>query len=102
MCRWRGGPARRPLAPAGMGAPGAGPGKVDVTGLHPDHTFETFVTGANNRFASAAAMAVAEAPARSYNPLFIYGGVGLGKTHLLHAIGHLTKKLYPQLSLRYV
>jgi chromosomal replication initiator protein len=77
-------------------------GPLDPPVLNPDHTFDSFVTGANNRFAAAAAMAVAETPARSYNPLFIYGGVGLGKTHLLHAIGHLTHKLYPHLSLRYV
>ena len=70
--------------------------------LNPKYSFDDFVIGASNRFAHAAATAVAESPAKSYNPLFIYGGAGLGKTHLLHAIGHYVRNLYPRLAVRYV
>jgi chromosomal replication initiator protein len=70
--------------------------------LNPRYTFEAFVTGASNRFAHAAALAVAETPARSYNPLFIYGVAGLGKTHLLHGIAHYVHQNYPAYKVRYV
>ncbi len=71
-------------------------------GLNPAYTFENFVIGESNRFAHAAALAVAEQPAKSYNPLFIYGDTGLGKTHLLHAIGHYVRQHLPDLIVRYV
>jgi chromosomal replication initiator protein len=70
--------------------------------LNPRYTFEQFVIGASNRFAHAAALSVAESPARSYNPLFIYGPAGLGKTHLLHAIGHHVRQLFTTKRVRYV
>ena len=70
--------------------------------LNPKYTFETFVIGSSNRFAHAAAVAVAEAPAKAYNPLFVYGGSGLGKTHLLHAIGHYAQSIGTARTVRYV
>jgi chromosomal replication initiator protein len=70
--------------------------------LNPRYTFDQFVIGASNRFAHAAALSVAESPARSYNPLFIYGPAGLGKTHLLHAIGHHVRALFTSKRVRYV
>lgn len=70
--------------------------------LNPKYTFENFVIGQSNRFAHAAAVAVAEAPAKAYNPLFIYGDSGLGKTHLLHAIGWYAQEMYPGVKVRYV
>ncbi|WP_460629814.1 chromosomal replication initiator protein DnaA [Intrasporangium mesophilum] len=72
------------------------------TRLNPKYTFDTFVIGASNRFAHAAAVAVAEAPAKAYNPLFVYGESGLGKTHLLHAIGHYARTMFPNVRVRYV
>jgi chromosomal replication initiator protein len=96
--------APRPVPRVGENIGGAGPlGKEAESGrLNPKYLFETFVIGSSNRFAHAAAVAVAEAPAKAYNPLFIYGESGLGKTHLLHAIGHYTRSLYPGTKVRYV
>jgi chromosomal replication initiator protein len=70
--------------------------------LNPRYTFDTFIVGASNQFAHAAAVAVAEQPSKSYNPLFLYGGVGLGKTHLMQAIGHSLKRRNPALRLTYI
>ena len=72
------------------------------TRLNPKYTFETFVIGSSNRFPHAAAVAVAEAPGKAYNPLLVYGESGLGKTHLLHAIGHYVRSLYTGAKVRYV
>jgi chromosomal replication initiator protein len=111
-----------PAVPRQAGDPEAGPintghlntgpitGPMPVIGsprptqarLNPKYTFETFVIGSSNRFAHAAAVAVAEAPAKAYNPLFVYGDSGLGKTHLLHAIGHYAQSLYQGVKVRYV
>jgi chromosomal replication initiator protein len=90
--------------PARPGGPGTMPQapRLGGTRLNSKYTFETFVIGSSNRFAHAAAVAVAEAPAKAYNPLFIYGDSGLGKTHLLHAIGHYAQTLYSGLKVRYV
>jgi chromosomal replication initiator protein len=108
------GPARVPATPsngvpvgrlAGSGGPSGPAGQLPRPGqarLNPKYTFETFVIGSSNRFAHAAAVAVAEAPAKAYNPLFIYGDSGLGKTHLLHAIGHYAQVLDSGLKVRYV
>jgi chromosomal replication initiator protein len=97
-------------AESGPAAAGAPPAPVsreparrpEPARLNAKYRFETFVTGSSNRFAHAAAVAAAEAPAKAYNPLFIYGDSGLGKTHLLHAIGHYTQYLFAGSQIRYV
>lgn len=72
------------------------------TNLFSKYTFSTFVIGSSNYFAHAAALAVSKSPAKAYNPLFLYGGVGLGKTHLMHAIGHFVRSSSPRASVMYV
>ena len=90
-------------APADTPPPlAARPGGGSTEGLNPRYTFDTFVVGSSNQFAQAACQAVAELPSKAYNPLFIYGGVGLGKTHLLHAVGHQSAKLFPGMVVVYI
>jgi chromosomal replication initiator protein len=101
-------PSADPANPAvqqdlGLGAgPSSGPGGARAETLNPKYTFDAFVIGSSNRFAHAAALAVAERPALAYNPLFIYGDAGLGKTHLLQAVAHFVRENYPNFLIRYV
>jgi chromosomal replication initiator protein len=94
-------PSRPPSGPMNPVAEPPKPPPL-VEGMRPKYTFDSFVIGSSNRFAHAAALAVAEAPAQAYNPLFIYGGTGLGKTHLLQAIGQYVGEHSRQLSIRYI
>ncbi|HYN36234.1 MAG TPA: DnaA/Hda family protein, partial [Actinomycetota bacterium] len=93
-------PVETRTAPVGNSDPGPVP--TETLRLHPKYNFDSFVIGSSNRFAHAAALAVAEAPAQAYNPLFIYGAAGLGKTHLLHAIGRYVGDFHTNMVVRYV
>ncbi|MBX3310560.1 MAG: chromosomal replication initiator protein DnaA [Cryobacterium sp.] len=95
-------PAEQPYIEQQPGSAPIDSGRKGDSRLNPKYSFDNFVIGGSNRFAHAAAVAVAEAPAKAYNPLFVYGGSGLGKTHLLHAIGHYAESLYPGIRIRYV
>ena len=97
------GPAAQPRAlPEPLPAPLVGVPRSEAVGINPKYTFDSFVIGSSNRFAHAAALAVAEAPAQAYNPLFIYGHTGLGKTHLLHAVANFVTDHGGGLTVRYV
>src|ERR1700691_635076 len=101
-------PATETAAPAAANPPGTAPRQTRLDfdsvehQLNPRYLFETFIVGASNQFAHAAALAVAEDPSRAYNPLFLYGGVGMGKTHLMQAVGHQIKKRNPAVRLTYI
>jgi chromosomal replication initiator protein len=91
-----------PLPPPEVTEESILPPTTSFAGLNPRYTFDSFIVGSSNQFAHAACRAVAEAPSRSYNPLFIYGGVGLGKTHLMHAVGHYVLQHDRNLTLTYI
>jgi chromosomal replication initiator protein len=93
---------RQPNGAAGIGPEQARFDWTTASQLNPRYQFDTFVIGSGNQFAHAAASAVAERPSKAYNPLFVYGGVGMGKTHLMHAIGHLVKLRQPHASISYI
>ncbi len=94
--------SRRPPSPHTVASHQPGPARPEAGGINPKYTFDSFVIGSSNRFAHAAALAVAEAPAQAYNPLFIYGHTGLGKTHLLHAVANYIGQHSADLTVRYV